>query len=516
MRTAAGARVPELDRADSTARGHGRLLPTLLIPAFVSLLAVSSVNVILTSVSHSLKTGDDGLQLVISGYALVFGVVLVPAGRAGDVLGRGRLFAVGMLVFGLGSLASGLAPSIVMLNLSRIIMGIGSGLLNPQVTGMIQQYYTGQARGRAYGLFGGVIGVSVAVGPVLSGALIGWLGADRGWRASFLINVPFALAGVWAARRYLPASAWSRRDGGGRSPRPAPASGAGRAGLDLDPVGMTLLVAATLMIMIPFMEASAGAWIWLTEPAGIAVVAAWVVWERRYRARGGAPMVDLGLFAIPSFAYGCLSVAVYFLGYTSVWIIIARYVQDGLGASALAGGIVGVPASLAGAVAAPLAGRRVIGVGRTMVLVGMLLGIAGLLASIGVIHMHAVAGWSPWWIALTLLALGVGQGVVVSPNQALSLADVPLEYAGAAGGVLQTGQRIGTSIGIAAITGITFRTAGASGWDVAAQTGLLAAAVVIGASAVVTVADLRTSRSRRSDLLTRAEGPRDGGIDDEA
>lgn len=161
MRTAAGARVPELDRADSTARGHGRLLPTLLIPAFVSLLAVSSVNVILTSVSHSLKTGDDGLQLVISGYALVFGVVLVPAGRAGDVLGRGRLFAVGMLVFGLGSLASGLAPSIVMLNLSRIIMGIGSGLLNPQVTGMIQQYYTGQARGRAYGLFGGVIGVSV-------------------------------------------------------------------------------------------------------------------------------------------------------------------------------------------------------------------------------------------------------------------------------------------------------------------------------------------------------------------
>ena len=141
--------MPELHRPDSGDHGHRRLLPTLLIPAFVSLLAVSSVNVILTSVSHSLKAGGGGLQLVISGYALVFGVVLVPAGRAGDVLGRGRLFAVGMLVFGLGSLASGLAPSIMTLNLSRIVMGVGSGLLNPQVTGMIQQYYTGRARGRA-------------------------------------------------------------------------------------------------------------------------------------------------------------------------------------------------------------------------------------------------------------------------------------------------------------------------------------------------------------------------------
>lgn len=503
--------MPELHRPDSGDHGHRRLLPTLLIPAFVSLLAVSSVNVILTSVSHSLKAGGGGLQLVISGYALVFGVVLVPAGRAGDVLGRGRLFAVGMLVFGLGSLASGLAPSIMTLNLSRIVMGVGSGLLNPQVTGMIQQYYTGRARGRAYGLFGGVIGVSVAVGPVLSGALIGWLGADWGWRASFLINVPFVMAGIWAARRYLPASAWGGRVAGGRPPHSAPASGAGRIGMDLDPVGMTLLATATLLVMIPFMESSAGAWIWLIEPAGVGVVGVWVFWERRYRARGGAPMVDLSLFAIPSFAYGCLAIAVYFLGYTSVWIIIAQYLQDGLGASALASGIVGVPASLMGAVAAPLAGRRVIGVGRTMVLVGMLLGVAGLLASVGVIHMHAVAGWSPWWIALTLLALGVGQGIVVSPNQTLSLADVPLEYAGAAGGILQTGQRIGTSIGIAAITGVTFRTAGASGWDTAAQTGLLAAAVVIIASAVVAIVDLRASRSSRSTRSRPARGSRDGG-----
>ena len=471
-----------------TAPEHQRLLPTLLIPAFVTLLAVSSVNVILPAVSQDLSAGTAGLQLVVSGYSLVFGVVLVPAGRAGDVMGRGRIFVIGMILFGVGSLASGLAPDIVTLNLARVVMGVGSGLLNPQVAGMIQQYYSGESRGRAFGLFGAVIGVSVAVGPVLSGGLIGWLGDDWGWRASFLINVPLVLLGVWAAHRYLPDSAWHRQDGG---------SAAGRGRVDLDPVGMVLLAAGTLLIMIPFMEASAGAWVWGLEAAGIGIVSAWVVWERRYRARGGAPMVDLSLLTIPSFAYGSLAIAVYFLGYTSVWIIVAQYVQAGLGSTALVSGAVGVPAALAGSVAAAVAGRRVIRVGRVMVLGGMAAGMAGLLASVGIIHMHARAGWSPWWLTLTLLLLGVGQGLVVSPNQTLSLVDVPLEYAGAAGGILQTGERIGTSIGIAAITGLTFRVSHSSGWDVAAQAGLLAVVAAISVSAAVAAVDLRLAARRR-------------------
>ena len=473
---------------DTNAPEHQRLLPTLLIPAFVTLLAVSSVNVILPAVSQDLSAGTAGLQLVVSGYSLVFGVVLVPAGRAGDVMGRGRIFVIGMILFGVGSLASGLAPDVVTLNLARVVMGVGSGLLNPQVAGMIQQYYSGESRGRAFGLFGAVIGVSVAVGPVLSGGLIGWLGDDWGWRASFLINVPLVLLGVWAAHRYLPDSAWHRQDGG---------SGAGRDRVDLDPVGMVLLAAGTLLIMIPFMEASAGAWVWGLEAAGIGIVSAWVVWERRYRARGGAPMVDLSLLTIPSFAYGSLAIAVYFLGYTSVWIIVAQYVQAGLGSTALVSGAVGVPAALAGSVAAAVAGRRVIRVGRVMVLGGMAAGMAGLLASVGIIHMHARAGWSPWWLTLTLLLLGVGQGLVVSPNQTLSLVDVPLEYAGAAGGILQTGERIGTSIGIAAITGLTFRVSHSSGWDVAAQVGLLAVVAAIAVSAAIAAVDLRLAARRR-------------------
>ena len=466
------------DPAQTPRTNHERLLPTLLIPAFVTLLAVSSVNVILPAVSHSLSAGTAGLQLVVSGYALVFGVVLVPAGRAGDVMGRGRLFVIGMLLFGAGSLASGLAPDVVTLNLARVVMGVGSGLLNPQVAGMIQQYYTGEARGRAFGLFGAVIGVSVALGPVLSGGFIGWLGDDWGWRASFLVNVPLTEQTDRAAAG--DATGTTRR-----------------GGVDLDPVGMGLLAVGTLLIMIPFMEASAGTWIWGLEAAGIGVIGAWVAWEKRYRTRGGAPMVDLSLLAIPSFAYGSLAIAVYFLGYTSVWIIVAQYVQAGLGSTALASGLIGVPAALAGSIAAAVAGRRVIRVGRVMVLGGMVLGMVGLLGSIGIMHMHAHAGWSPWWLTLTLLVLGVGQGLVVSPNQTLSLADVPLEYAGAAGGILQTGERIGASIGIAVITGLTFRVSHSSGWEVAAQAGLLAVVATIAVAAGVAVIDLRVARRRR-------------------
>ena len=342
----------------------------------------------------------------------------------------------------------------------------------------------------------------MALGPVLSGGFIGWLGDDWGWRASFLVNVPLTLAGVWAARRYLPASAWCRGSDTGQteqadSPDGDAAGAAHRGGVDLDPVGMGLLAVGTLLIMIPFMEASAGTWIWGLEAAGIGVIGAWVAWEKRYRARGDAPMVDLSLLAIPSFAYGSLAIAVYFLGYTSVWIIVAQYVQAGLGSTALASGLIGVPAALAGSIAAAVAGRRVIRVGRVMVLGGMVLGMAGLLGSIGIMHMHARAGWSPWWLTLTLLVLGVGQGLVVSPNQALSLADVPLEYAGAAGGILQTGERIGASIGIAVITGLTFRVSHSSGWEVAAQAGLLAVVATIAVAAGVAVIDLRLARRRR-------------------
>ncbi|WP_338131699.1 MFS transporter [Rothia kristinae] len=426
-----------------------RLLTLTLVPLFMSLLSVSIVNVILPSVQADIGASSSALQWVLSGYALAFGVVLVAAGRAGDVFGRAKLFIAGVVLFGAGSLVAGLAPTPLVLNLARVVMGLGSGLLNPQVIGLMQQYFSGTQRGRAFGIFGGIVGVSVAIGPVLGGLLISVLGAGAGWRVSLLVNVPICLVALIAAKPFLPASAWEpvpeehststsslpvvRRNGAGG------AGASGRRRVDLDPVGLGLFGVAIFLVMLPFVESSAGAWVWIALPVAAALLVAWVRWERRYSARGGEPMVDMGLFRTRSFANGSLLIALYFVGMTSVWVLIALYMQEGMGHTALAAGFIGLPSALASAITAPLAGRKVMQVGRPMVLWGIGLVLTGILLSIGVVVLRESVGLSEWFLLGTMVFVGVGQGLVVSPNQTLTLADVPVRYAGAAGGGCRPG-----------------------------------------------------------------------------
>src|SRR5699024_6162912 len=133
---------------------------------------------------------ESDLQWVLSGYALTFGVVLVAAGRAGDVMGRGGIFLIGITIFTVFSIVSSLAPTSEWLNVAGFAEGVASGLLNPQGIGMIQQYCRGVERARAFGFFGAAVGVSVAIGPVLGGVLINAGGPEIGWRLTFLVNVP--------------------------------------------------------------------------------------------------------------------------------------------------------------------------------------------------------------------------------------------------------------------------------------------------------------------------------------
>src|SRR5699024_8606381 len=144
------------------------------------------------------------IQWVLSGYTLAFGVLLVAGGRAGDTFGRAKLFVAGLVLFGFGSLVAGLALNGPMLIAARIITGFGSGLLNPQTVGFIQQFFEGPRRARAFASFGSVVGVSVAIGPVLGGGLVALLGQDWGWRWTFLVNVPIAVAAIIFAYRNFP------------------------------------------------------------------------------------------------------------------------------------------------------------------------------------------------------------------------------------------------------------------------------------------------------------------------
>ena len=473
-----------------------RTLAVLLVPTFVSLLAVSSINVVLPTLRTDLHASTAGIQWIISGYTLVFGILLVPAGRAGDVLGRARLFTIGLALFGLGSLGAGLAPSILLLNAARVVMGIGSGLLNPQVTGMIQRYYHGAQRGKAFGMLGGTVGVSVAFGPVLAGLLVEWLGADWGWRTSFLINVPIALGGACAATRVLPASAWT---GSEVAPVATPADGAGRRRrrLDLDPVGMVLLGVTILLVLMPFIGTSDSVLRWLALPAAGLLLLGWILWERAYERRGREPMVALALFTQRSFSNGTLLISLYFLGSTSVWLVIAQYLQAGLGDTALQSGLMGIPAAIAGAVISPLLGRHVLRLGRPMVMWGMVVVAAGVLATAWVVHMVDTAGWSQWWMLVSTFVIGAAGAFVVSPNQTLTLVDVPLEYAGAAGGVMQTGQRIGTAVGVAAITNLLYSVLPEHGWAKAFIDSFELIAVIMLLAAVIALVDIVGSRRDR-------------------
>lgn len=476
-----------------------RVLAVLLSTLFMMMISVSIVNVVLPSVQIGMGATQADLQWVLSGYALTFGVLLVAAGRAGDVYGRGAIFLAGVLVFTLASVAAGMAVDPLGLNIARAVQGIGSGLVNPQIMGMIQHYFRGRERGRAYGSVGTTLGLSVALGPVLGGALIGWLGPDAGWRWTFLINVPVGVVAVVLALRWFPRPLFTGARA--RSSRLARSLAPGTGGpvtkrSDMDPVGGVLLGLGVLAVLLSLVQGRETPWTWWLLPAGLALVAGWVFWEKGYAARGKSPMVDLGLFRIGSYTMGTAVAGLYFVGMPSVWVLVAIYVQQGQGFSALQAGMLGLPAAACTAIGSHLAGLRVMEYGRMIVIAGILCALAGLLICITVIELHALGRIGMWWLPAGLAFLGLAQGAVIAPNQALTMLEVPLESVGSAGGVMQTSQRIGTAVGMALITAVFFAVLGISNWDVAVRVGLAAIAVVVLATLCVAVADQRR-RSRK-------------------
>lgn len=466
----------------------------------MSLIGVSIVNVALPSIHSALDATQSDMQWVLSGYALTFGVVLVSAGRAGDLMGRGGLFLIGVALFTLASVAAGLAPDAAWLNGARFVQGVGSGLLNPQGLGMIQHYFRGAERGRAFGYFGTVVGFSVAIGPVLGGLLIELGGLEIGWRLTFLVNVPIGIAVIvlglrWFPRPLIRLPGSHVPPGGDGAVEQADSEAADRLGWrSLDPFGSLLLGLAVLSFLYPFVESRTTPMIWLLLPLSLGLTAAWIGWERRTTRRGLSPMVDLRIFSTTSFSNGVLIMALYFLGMTSIWVLVALYVQEGLGMSALLSGLFGIPAALLSSWASDWAGRRVMSYGRRIVIVGLLLALAGLVTSGVVILLQARGLTSAWWLLLTLSFIGLAQGLVISPNQALTLMDVPLDYAGSSGAIMQTGQRIGTSVGIAMITAVVFWTLNMSSWPTAMLAGLGVIAVVILIALRVAIKDQRDRR----------------------
>lgn len=492
-----------------------RILIALLIPLAMSLLAVSSVNVALDSIETGMGATSSDLQWVLSGYALAFGIVLIPAGRLGDIRGRGAMFVLGLSLFTLGSLLCGFATDPVQLNLFRLVQGIGAGVFNPQLIGMVQQYFTGAGRAKAFALFGAVVSASVAVGPLLTGFMIELLGPETGWRVSFLVNVPIGVAGVILAVRWFPfhqerVRGLRRRERRGDveaarvlAVQTDPAVSRPTGGrLDLDPVGTVLVAVAVLCLMLPFMIHE-GALRWALLPVGLLVLGGWVAWEGRYKRRGREPMVDLTLFSFRSFSFGTAAAGVWFLGATSVFVLIAMYLQAGVGWSALQTGMIGLPNAVVSGATSLWTAKHVLTRGRQIEVAALIVMVVGLLASAGVLVAAAQGLLSPWWLLLTLGGMGFGQGAFGSCNQTLTLQDVPNQLGGTAGGVKSTAERLGTAIGNAVITGIYFSVASTVGLTGGFVAGYLTIAVIMVACLTIVVLDRRHGGHPRPSV-TRA------------
>ncbi|MER5338680.1 MFS transporter [Micromonospora sp. NPDC002717] len=472
------ARTPR--PADATAspddRRRWQALGVGLVAAFMTLLDVSIVNVAVPSMDRALGASPSDLQWVLSGYALTFGLVLVPAGRFGDARGRRTAFVFGIALFTLASALAGLAASPAWLVGARLLQGAAAGLVNPQVTGLIQELFQGPERGRPFGLLGATIGISTAVGPLLGGLLIAIGGEEHGWRWVFFVNVPVGIVAVVLGWRLLP----GRRAGPPDHRR-------------LDPVGVLLLGLGVLLVLLPLVQQQQwqGRAKWLLVPAGLLALAAFGAWERWY-ARRRDPLFDLRLFRFRSYALGSLIALVYFGGFTAIFFVFTLYLQNGLGYSALVAGVAITPFALGSAAASALGGRIVNRFGRPLVAVGLLTVVVGLVAVVGVLALAPAGAVVPWLTAAPLLVAGLGSGLVIAPNQTLTLSQVPVPQAGSGAGMLQTGQRIGSAAGIAAVGSVFFSSLAGSDGDyaVAFRHSLLLAAAVIALALVAALVDV--------------------------
>lgn len=455
---------------------------------FMTLLDVSVTNVALPSIGRATAASPAQLQWVVSGYTLAFGLVPVLAGRLGDDHGRRLMFQVGVIAFAGTSMVAGVAPTAGVLIAARVLQGLAGGLINPQVSGLVQQMFPGHERGRAFGVLGTTVGVGAALGPLVGGGLIALGGQHSGWRLVFFVNVPIGLAVFLLSRRLIPND---------------PAVGRHR----LDVAGAALLGAAIFCVLFAAVEYDA---VHDARLAGLALpavmlLAAFVRRESRLTRSRRDPLVDLHLFRVPSYSSGVLFALVFFPAMAGLPLVLALYYQRGLGYTALESGLGVTAYALGNAVAAPLAGRFVTRIGRPLVVVATAAFGLGAV-TLAVLATHAASSGAALAFAPALFVMGVGAGAIITPNQALTLMEVDPVTGSTAGGVLQTAQRIGLAIGQGVIGAVFFANlhgpgAAAGRYGHALRAAVLAALAFVAVAGVVGVIDLLHNRRRiRSQL----------------
>ena len=412
------------------------------------------LNVALPTLSRTLHATNSQLQWIVDAYVLVFASLLLTTGSLSDRFGRRSALALGLAIFGLGSVASAFAGTANVLTATRALMGIGGALIMPSTLSILTNVFPPEERGRAIGIWAGVSGLGIAIGPVVGGALLGhfW------WGSVFLVNVPVVLVGLIAGRLIVPNS----KDPS--SPR-------------VDPIGAALSVAGLVALVYGSIEVPRYGWgnghILAAFAAAAVVIGSFVAWE----LHTDHPMLKIQFFRNPRFTAASVGIMLVFFALFGSFFFITQELQFILGYTPLQAGLRLAPIALVMAVAAPTAGRLVEKIGnKAMVAMGMGLSALGL-AYLGT----STEGSGYGHIFISLLFLGVGIGFAIAPATESIMGSRPVEKAGVGSAMNDTTRQVGGALGVA-ILGSVFSSAYLAGIAPALRAAPAAAAKAAGQS----------------------------------
>jgi EmrB/QacA subfamily drug resistance transporter len=420
-----------VDRPDGSAAEPGAggrrgskwwTLTAVCLGTFMLLLDVTIVNVALPDIQAALHSSFSGLQWVVDAYALSLAALLLTAGSLADLYGRRLMYLVGLVIFTLGSALCGAAQTTLMLQLSRGLQGVGGAIMFSVSLALLADAFRGKDRGVAFGVWGAITGVAVAIGPLLGGVLT----TGISWRWIFFVNLPVgAVAVALTAMRVAESRAPVAR-------RP-------------DWPGFVLFTIALSALVYGLIESSqrtfsSGIVIGCLITAGV-LLAAFVVTEFRLRH----PMFDLSLFRKPTFSGGAVAAFALSASIFAMFLYLVLYLQDVLRFSALGTGLRLLVVSVAILVTSAIAGRLT-----SRVPVRFLIGPGLLLVGAGLLLMGGLTASSGWTHLLAgLIVSGVGVGLVNPPLASTAVGVVPPQQAGMASGINSTFRQVGIATGIA-------------------------------------------------------------------
>ncbi|AYJ51212.1 MFS transporter [Rhodococcus sp. P1Y] len=402
---------------------------------FTTLLDSAVLSIGVPAIRSSLDAGTSEVQWILASYSLTFGLALVPAGRLGDVIGRRRLFLIGLSLFSVMGLIGAFAAEPWMIVAARLGQGIGAGTVSSQVLGIITDRYSGRERAKALGAYSTAGGLAGLCGPILGGVVLGVADLDVGWRLLLLLNVPFALVTLAAA------AAWLRKDSSRRS------------GASIDVVGLIALGVATLLLLFP-MVSSLGATLSAISVIGSAgVLVGFWFWEKQFAAGGGTPVLLPGLVQSRGYTLGTMVAMFWFGAILALQAVLSLYLIEGLGYPALQAALIMVGSSILMAVTSAFGWRVVVRLGRTAVIGAVVLElfvVAGYVSTINFLPRELTV---PAFVVLAVLS-GLASGFVDAPNRGMTLEYAPAGANGVAAGFLQLSQRLSATISLAAVSGI--------------------------------------------------------------